>query len=927
MKIFYKIIFISLCIICLRFHPTFPIQSLANQSAIQQDKKLTSSETKLIGMKLNEENPLLIDFYVYSKIWDPTNSKDKDYQELIDFFLVSLSSPPNELWVNLSPYEENRIIPEFLSKTNMGQILLEQDSQLKELSATLLNPESEPGELYWDELHRLSESPKEAQSIQINSYHKIWILPDRVRIIESNSQVIILESYLKIMLEDDYLALKKNEVNNTKSIESESAKIYREIVIPYVEKEINHGEKFAPLRKIFHSLILAAWYKKTLNKSLITKIYADKKKEEGLNFTNPSNIEKIYQAYKKSFTHGVINTMREEYDPQSGSIIPRKYFTGGINGENVTFDNTASDKGMLTTNLRIKIKDGTIKTARYLLASSDVANSLHRTTKKKKSFLLGLPLLALLGCDGASNIDNASNADYSPESISISAMETPAVGKGSIRNYPNNSSVPHALRFFEDLLESGESHGREGRITYETNKASDIVNRFSEVSLGLKNGPTFRYALDPHVTQAWKSRQSIYVYSKVWQKEAEITSDPRFDLIVRGKGQLIIKTPHGYVQIFGYHYGENMVNVSATVRDIPLSFDSAQVDTLYQQGKNLRDARRYQEALDLYTSSELRNTPKIYNGIISVHAEIGDFEEALRLLDVHPYVTVSDRLIAYYNLGAQYTGRGLLDPAYHYLKLAAQTNNPLAVQLLRTVEQRLRKVKRNNQNWKFRSADVESLYAQGLVLRSRGLPYEAIALFENSPLKAHTKILNGLIAAYAENGDMDKAFDLLSTHPGSDQEKALAYYGIANALFILKDIKHPALLYAQKAFNSAGNNADLIRNSSALQDKIRSHSPYLLPGPEHQPTSSYGHGDRVMTSEKEKLGGIDLNPLYLNYKSTIESKINPIFNISPIKVQNIHIRGLFPIPINKTPTTLLEFPFLKVESSSKNDFVYQLSRM
>jgi hypothetical protein len=36
----------------------------------------------------------------------------------------------------------------------------------------------------------------------------------------------------------------------------------RSIVIPALEQEVNEGKNFIPLRQVYHSLILAAWYKK-----------------------------------------------------------------------------------------------------------------------------------------------------------------------------------------------------------------------------------------------------------------------------------------------------------------------------------------------------------------------------------------------------------------------------------------------------------------------------------------------------------------------------------------------------------------------------------------------------------------------------------------------------------------------------------------
>ncbi|MDO8675272.1 MAG: nucleoside monophosphate kinase [Candidatus Omnitrophota bacterium] len=47
---------------------------------------------------------------------------------------------------------------------------------------------------------------------------------------------------------------------------------------------------------------------------------------------NPSNdVEAIYQQYLKAFKKGVYNYIKEEQDPITQQIIPRKYFSGGIN--------------------------------------------------------------------------------------------------------------------------------------------------------------------------------------------------------------------------------------------------------------------------------------------------------------------------------------------------------------------------------------------------------------------------------------------------------------------------------------------------------------------------------------------------------------------------------------------------------------------
>jgi len=105
--------------------------------------------------------------------------------------------------------------------------------------------------------------------------------------------------------------------------------IIREIIIPEIEKEINEGENFAQLRQIYHSIILAAWYKQVIQENLLDKIYVDQNKIKGVDIEDKDIKQKIYQQYLEAFKKGVYNYIREEYDPGTQSMIPRKYFSGG----------------------------------------------------------------------------------------------------------------------------------------------------------------------------------------------------------------------------------------------------------------------------------------------------------------------------------------------------------------------------------------------------------------------------------------------------------------------------------------------------------------------------------------------------------------------------------------------------------------------
>jgi len=80
----------------------------------------------LRGMTVHPENPLLFDFIV-DRGQDKINDillKDES-TKLIKYFLASMTIPDKDAWVNLSPYEQDRIIPDALGQTEMGRQMLE----------------------------------------------------------------------------------------------------------------------------------------------------------------------------------------------------------------------------------------------------------------------------------------------------------------------------------------------------------------------------------------------------------------------------------------------------------------------------------------------------------------------------------------------------------------------------------------------------------------------------------------------------------------------------------------------------------------------------------------------------------------------------------------------------------------------------------
>ena len=287
------------------------------------------------GITINPDNPLQFDFIINTGDTHLNGEELKaESEKLIKYFLASLTVPEEDLWVNLSPYEKERIVAKGFGDTVMGRDMLAQDYILKQLAASMMYPEKELGKKFWDRVYQKAQERYGSTEIPMNTFNKIWIVPDEAVVYQQGSSAFVIKSRLKVMLEEDYLALQNNltgEVPDAKVVSGISAEIVREILVPEIEKEVNEGETFANLRQIYNSLILATWYKTNLKESLLGQIYVNQNKTKGIDTQDKRTNENIYKQYVESFKKGVYNYIREDRDPVTQELIPRKYFSGGVN--------------------------------------------------------------------------------------------------------------------------------------------------------------------------------------------------------------------------------------------------------------------------------------------------------------------------------------------------------------------------------------------------------------------------------------------------------------------------------------------------------------------------------------------------------------------------------------------------------------------
>ena len=433
----------------------------------------------LEGIIIHPEDPLKFDFIVYKG--DRALNNDQKYQEygkLIKYFMASLAVPDEDQWVNLSPYEKNRIIKVDFGRTEMGRDLLAQDYLLKQISSSLIYPESNLGRKFWSRVFVQAQQRYGTSNIPVNTFNKVWILPDSAVIYEKGNAAYVLKDHLRVMLEEDYLALAKhlrqpgdmfnselgrtcpqagcqaiNPMNvkapqvNPHSTDELSFQILRQIILPELEREINEDQNFAPIRQVYSGMLLAAWYKRALKESLMSRIYADKSRLKGID-QDPRNNEIIYQRYLEAYRKGVFNFIKEDEDKFTHLMIPRKYFSGG----SVGFNNREAGVDFSQVVDRVKTLDAAER--RFLGQSSrfDLAQVVEMEkvqTLSRRQLLLGAGSLAVTALSPASAQGAGDLTFLDDVKLDMTALENLliAVATGKLTQFDENVVVSYILKF------------------------------------------------------------------------------------------------------------------------------------------------------------------------------------------------------------------------------------------------------------------------------------------------------------------------------------------------------------------------------------------------------------------------------------------------------------------------------------------------
>ncbi|MGW4097899.1 hypothetical protein [Mycobacterium sp. NPDC004974] len=225
----------------------------------------------------------------------PSYGGQRNAQMAMDAFYVWMALSPDKFWVNLNPTEPDRVIDGEFGKTQAGQVLLEADLEMKEVSGRLQRDDTPLGKRFEDTLRGTDKCFLGRRQ---------WIEPTPATVREDGDQLYIIDAPLtvKVGLEDSDISPNESCDGQDPAITAQNGKVYQDMIMPAVIEAINHDPKFADLRRVYASRIAAEWYRKR-NADKPTQ-YADViDSGDVAAWTVPWNSREVFDRYVYSYTH------------------------------------------------------------------------------------------------------------------------------------------------------------------------------------------------------------------------------------------------------------------------------------------------------------------------------------------------------------------------------------------------------------------------------------------------------------------------------------------------------------------------------------------------------------------------------------------------------------------------------------------------
>ncbi|WP_231992160.1 hypothetical protein [Mycobacterium sp. ACS4331] len=174
-----------------------------------------------------------------------------------DALFVWLALSPEKFWVNLNPTEPDRIIDSGFGRTEAGRVLLEADLEMKRDAARLQSTETDLGRRYVAALQGESKC---------TDGRRHWIEPLPATVREDGDQLYIIDAPLiaKLGVEDSDISPGETCAQRGQSpdITRANLEVYQKMIIPALNELIANSPKYADLRRVYTSRVVAEWLRK-----------------------------------------------------------------------------------------------------------------------------------------------------------------------------------------------------------------------------------------------------------------------------------------------------------------------------------------------------------------------------------------------------------------------------------------------------------------------------------------------------------------------------------------------------------------------------------------------------------------------------------------------------------------------------------------
>jgi hypothetical protein len=219
-----------------------------------------------------------------------------------DAFFIWLALPRETFWVNLKPNEPDKVVDPRLGRTVVGKIMLQADLELKRTDARLLDPRTRFGAKVWRATDRCIPG------------RRLWITPGVATVREDADSLYIVDAPLRVKVEHwVYRPGPRDPANpGVSTCRGLSAKArqrhvatYQRLVVPRLNRAVNHDRRFADLRRIYLSRIAAEWYRdRSQDADTAFRTIIDSGRIDRWAGTGRWRPQHTFRAYLRSWTHG-----------------------------------------------------------------------------------------------------------------------------------------------------------------------------------------------------------------------------------------------------------------------------------------------------------------------------------------------------------------------------------------------------------------------------------------------------------------------------------------------------------------------------------------------------------------------------------------------------------------------------------------------